>query len=200
MRDQPGSRGARSGSNRGPMATALRSSSPSTGTCCRRMCAQRTCPQKTRSRMARVAWPRSAALALGLVSALATSRAWASPEPQAVDDPWFGADKAMHFAASGILAGVGYGASSWLVEERLGRAAIGAAVGLGAGIAKELYDLAGYGHPSWRDLAWDAIGTAAGVLVGWLVDLTVSALWDAAQQRPAPSSSPAPSAAIWGRG
>ena len=44
---------------------------------------------------------------------------------------------------------------------------------LGAGIAKELADLSGLGDPSWRDLTWDAIGTATALAVSWSSDLLI---------------------------
>lgn len=44
---------------------------------------------------------------------------------------------------------------------------------LGAGVAKEVADLAGLGHPSWKDLAWDVVGTGTGLLVAWAIDALV---------------------------
>jgi hypothetical protein len=46
---------------------------------------------------------------------------------------------------------------------------LGTSAGLGAGAAKELRDRR-HGQPSWRDFTWSAAGTAAGVLVAWIVD------------------------------
>lgn len=86
------------------------------------------------------------------------------------DDPWFGRDKKLHFAVSAGLAAGGYGLGAAFWEETSARLATGATVALGAGIAKELYDLADHGHPSWRDLAWDVIGTGTGLLLAWGVD------------------------------
>jgi uncharacterized protein YfiM (DUF2279 family) len=43
-------------------------------------------------------------------------------------------------------------------------------VALGAGIAKEMYDRAGHGTPSLRDLSWDAIGVATGLVASWLLE------------------------------
>jgi len=40
-----------------------------------------------------------------------------------------------------------------------------------AAIGKETLDLAGYGDPSWKDLAWDGVGMVAGLAVAWGVDL-----------------------------
>ena len=86
------------------------------------------------------------------------------------DDPWLGPDKALHFSAGFALSAGGYGLSSLAFDERLDRVLVGAGVALGAGAAKELVDMAGLGSPSWRDFAWDAIGTGCGVLLAWVVD------------------------------
>jgi putative lipoprotein len=88
-------------------------------------------------------------------------------------DPWFGQDKLKHFAASGSLAVVGYASTSMLTEDRSLRIGGGAALAVGAGVAKELWDLDGHGDASWRDLGWDFMGAATGLLVsvgvGWAV-------------------------------
>jgi putative lipoprotein len=85
-------------------------------------------------------------------------------------DDWFGPDKALHFGISlGISAG-GYGASSLFVDSRVGRLAIGGAIGIGAGAGKELYDLSGHGDPSWHDFTWDLLGVATGLGLAWLID------------------------------
>jgi putative lipoprotein len=86
------------------------------------------------------------------------------------DDPWLGRDKALHFSATASLALGGYGASALKTPDPLTRAAAGVTLGLGAGLAKELWDLTGAGDPSWRDLTWDVVGTATGVLVAMGVD------------------------------
>jgi len=93
---------------------------------------------------------------------------WASPAAGA--DSWFGRDKALHFGASFGLALVGYVGASLVFEERAGRVTLGAAFALSGGIAKELADHRFHGDPSFRDLAWDALGTAAGTLVAWTID------------------------------
>lgn len=89
-------------------------------------------------------------------------------------DPWFGRDKALHFGASFALAVGGYAAASWAFERRAGRVALSASIAIGAGVAKEIADYQFKGDPSARDLAWDAIGTAAGVLVAWAIDRAIS--------------------------
>jgi putative lipoprotein len=85
-------------------------------------------------------------------------------------DPWFGRDKALHFSASASLAVIGYGGASLATEDRPSRVAAATIVALGAGVGKELWDLSGRGDASWRDLTWDVIGTATGVLVASGVD------------------------------
>lgn len=88
-------------------------------------------------------------------------------------DPWFGRDKLLHFEAAGSLALVGYAGAAMLTTDRATRAATGVALGLGAGVAKELWDLDGHGDASWRDLTWDASGAATGLLVAATFDWTI---------------------------
>lgn len=89
-------------------------------------------------------------------------------------DPWFGTDKGLHFSASLGLAAGGYGLGAVIFDDAPARVLSGAAVGLGAGVAKELADLAGLGDPSWRDFAWDLVGTAVGVTLSWLIDRAIT--------------------------
>jgi putative lipoprotein len=85
-------------------------------------------------------------------------------------DPWFGRDKALHFSASASLAVIGYSGAALVTDDRPTRVASATVLALGAGIGKELWDLNGPGDASWRDLTWDVIGTATGVLVASGVD------------------------------
>ncbi len=84
--------------------------------------------------------------------------------------PWFERSEFLHVAASAELATNGYtlGAAFW--KDPGLRLASGAALALTAGFAKELYDLSAYGEFSWRDIGWDAVGVATGLLISWLVD------------------------------
>ena len=95
-------------------------------------------------------------------------------EARADDDPWLGPDKALHFSLSAAIAGGGYGLGAALDQERRWRFLIGGAAGVGAGVAKELFDLTGAGDPSWRDLAWDALGITTGLLLAYAIDLVFS--------------------------
>ena len=86
-------------------------------------------------------------------------------------DPWFGPDKALHFALSGAIAGAGYGTTAVFSESIPTRIAFGAGLAVTAGAGKELLDLAGYGDPSWKDFAWDLAGTAVGVGIAFTFDV-----------------------------
>lgn len=101
-------------------------------------------------------------------------------------DPWFGADKALHFDASFVIGSGGYAASALLFEARTPRVISGAALSLAAGVGKELVDLTGLGDPSWRDLTWDLLGAAVGVTLSWLIDTVIAG--------------PAPSQRVWRTG
>jgi putative lipoprotein len=102
----------------------------------------------------------------------------ATPPAKAADpDPFWGKDKALHFVSAGVLAGAGYAVTTALTNDRWKAFAVGGAVGLGAGAAKEGLDALGYGDPSWKDFAWDAIGTAFGLGVAFVIDAGVRGSW-----------------------
>jgi putative lipoprotein len=123
--------------------------------------------------------PTSAAgAAASLVALIATLLAGQGGAWAADADPWFGPDKALHFEAAGSLAIVGYAGTSMMSTSRPLRAAVGAALGVGAGAAKELWDLDGHGDPSWRDLTWDLVGAATGVLVAATFDWAIHRIFD----------------------
>ena len=107
---------------------------------------------------------------MGVVLAAAVALALAPRARAAEPDPWFGRDKALHFGATFALAGGGYAGTALASPRESVRAAAGAGLGLGAGVAKEVYNRYSGGDPSWRDLTWDVVGTASGVLVAWLLD------------------------------
>lgn len=85
-------------------------------------------------------------------------------------DPWFGRDKALHFGASSLIACGGYATAAQLTDDTRLRLGVGAGVALSAGIAKEVYDKYSGGDASLRDLTWDVVGTATGLVLSWLID------------------------------
>lgn len=113
----------------------------------------------------------------------------------ATDDPWISRDKAFHFDVSAGVAAATYAVSAaWLVDARWKALSIGGGVALGAGAAKELLDLAGLGDPSWKDLAWDAIGTIAGLALAWGIDLALGGVSSAHPALGTPHTTLAPAA------
>ena len=89
-------------------------------------------------------------------------------------DDWFGPDKPKHYAACLAATGVGYGAGAFLFDSPGARALTGVGLGLGVGVGKEVYDRARGNSFSMKDLAWDAAGTATGLLAAFLVDRFVT--------------------------
>jgi uncharacterized protein YfiM (DUF2279 family) len=108
---------------------------------------------------------RAALSALVLVTLLST--------PARAADDWLGPDKALHFGAGAGLATAGYVASAALVKDEVVRLGCGGFLALAAGLAKEMRDRTSGGDPSLKDVAWDAIGAATGLVVSYLVDRLV---------------------------
>ncbi len=96
-----------------------------------------------------------------------------SPAVAAEGDPWLGRDKALHFGASFSLAAGGYALAVPFTEGPGARAAFGAGVAVAAGIGKEAWDASGHGDPSWRDVTWDLIGAASGIVIASAIDWIV---------------------------
>jgi putative lipoprotein len=94
----------------------------------------------------------------------------------ASSDPWWGRDKKLHFLATSTVAVSGYGLAALDDQPRPVRLALGAGLALGVGLAKEGVDLIGPGDASHRDLAWDVVGAASGLLLAWAVDRIVE-IW-----------------------
>lgn len=116
-------------------------------------------------------------LAPVLAAALLTGSAPAVAAPPVADpDPWFSKDKALHFGVSAGIAGAGYGLTAIATDDIRIRIAFGAGAGIVAGAAKELWDLSGHGDPSWKDFAWDVLGTAVGIGIAVSIDLAVRSL------------------------
>jgi len=106
-------------------------------------------------------------LGLLLVSCIAPGARAAS------GDDWLGPDKPKHFAACFTLASAGYAGGALLFDEPSTRWLTGAGLAMGVGVGKELYDWGRGTTFSMKDLAWDAVGTASGLAVAYLVDRLV---------------------------
>ena len=68
-----------------------------------------------------------------------------------------GSDKVMHVETCALIAVVAKRCSGCVVT--------GAAVALGAGLLKELYDVATGGVFDWKDVAADAVGAVVGAMM-----------------------------------
>lgn len=80
-------------------------------------------------------------------------------------DPWFAEDKAKHFFMAFAATGFAYGAAR---SVGLGSDAALVTAGTGtmaAGVGKELHDRRAGGRFSTRDLVWNVVGIAAGLVV-----------------------------------
>lgn len=97
----------------------------------------------------------------------------AKPARAADSDPWLSQDKGIHFGVSAAIAGGTYGVSAPHFDNRTAPLLIGAGIAAAAGISKEVWDAAGYGTPSWKDLAWDTLGIATGLAIAWGIDILV---------------------------
>jgi uncharacterized protein YfiM (DUF2279 family) len=85
-------------------------------------------------------------------------------------DPWFSERKLIHFGATAELASNGYTLGTAFWDQAWPRLALGAGLAITAGVGKEVYDVANHGEFSFKDLTWDALGTATGLLISWLLD------------------------------
>jgi len=96
--------------------------------------------------------------------------------PAYASDDWLGRDKAWHFSISLALGAGGYGLSATFLDDPLPRAAVGFGFAMLLGVGKEIWDAMGHGDPSGRDLAWDVVGAATGVLLAYVIDRLVHRL------------------------
>jgi putative lipoprotein len=97
----------------------------------------------------------------------------------AADDAWLGRDKFDHFVVSSSVAAETYLVAAAHVDARGWALVIAGGVSLALGGAKEGWDLLGHGDPSWRDVAWDVIGSTAGFGIAWGLDLAIRGVDDA---------------------
>jgi hypothetical protein len=85
-------------------------------------------------------------------------------------DSWqFSADKQKHFIAGAVPSLVASSVISNINQDEpkyLKGFIIGASVGSGLNLAKEGFDLLGFGTPSYQDLAYGVLGSLVGSAVG----------------------------------
>ena len=79
-------------------------------------------------------------------------------------DDWFGQDKFKHFAMSYMITATSFSATR-VVADKDASIGTGIALGVAAGILKEVYDRRDRRRFSFRDLLWDAAGITTGVLI-----------------------------------
>jgi putative lipoprotein len=89
------------------------------------------------------------------------------PAPQ---DPWFGRDKLMHVTASALIQSAAHSAFRWRGASYQRASWAAAAVTATSGVGKELWDRHRKRDFSYRDLAWDGIGSATAAVVIRQVD------------------------------
>ena len=101
-----------------------------------------------------------ALLVVSLLGIAAPGAAQRNEVAYAAND-WIGEDKVKHLAISAAITGMGYGASRVVLDRD---PSLGVAIGAAAvaGVLREVHDYR-LGKPfSFKDLAWDALGVAAG--------------------------------------
>ena len=116
--------------------------------------------------------------ALAFATLIAVTSAGMSRARAQEIDPWWGHDKALHFGVSAGITFGAYGVAALKTDHRPTRRAFAIVIGLGAGVSKEVWDVFGPGDASWRDLTWDVIGTATGVLVAAGIDWLVQRIFE----------------------
>jgi putative lipoprotein len=115
----------------------------------------------------------SRSVCAAVVLAAVTSAATPARAQQTDPDPWFGRDKAAHFAVSATIASTTYAIMTTQFRARYPPLLIGGGLTLAIGGAKEGIDALGFGDPSWKDFTWDVIGAVVGLGLAWGIDLAV---------------------------
>lgn len=90
------------------------------------------------------------------------------------DDPWLSPDKGLHFAVSAGIASAGYASAALFTRDIHMKFGVGLALSLAAGAGKEMLDAVRPGSTSsYKDLVFDALGIATGLVISWLVDFLI---------------------------
>jgi putative lipoprotein len=80
-------------------------------------------------------------------------------------DRWLGEDKLQHFFLSFALTNMTYGVGRWTGMDPTAASVTAGATAAAAGIGKEIYDHQHGGRFSVKDLTWDGLGIATGLVV-----------------------------------
>ena len=112
------------------------------------------------------------AAALAIVTALSAS--WATPAA-AKEEDLFTLDlhAKVHFTSDAAIASATYVVASAHLPARGYALLVAGGTAMAAGFGKELLDLHTEGRFGWREIAWDAFGTAAGLGLAWGLDLLI---------------------------
>lgn len=97
----------------------------------------------------------------GLAIVLAFHLGGAAKRP----DPWFSPDKAKHAFVSIFVESIAFSGFRAANTSRSGSLVDATVVSAGFSVGREIYDYYHPGTPSFKDLTWDAVGTAAAAIV-----------------------------------
>ena len=103
---------------------------------------------------------------MGLLWAMVVSLGSGCATPRGHHDAWWGEDKLKHFVVAGGISAAATAIASQNGASDGAAFAVAVPITLGAGSAKEWHDREVKGtYWSWRDMAWNAVGAAAGSIV-----------------------------------
>ena len=109
-----------------------------------------------------------------LVAASALVLGWTAPAA-AREEELFTLDlhAKLHFTADATIASATYAVAAAHLPARGSALLVAGGAAMAAGFGKELLDLHTEGRFGWREIAWDAFGTAAGLGLAWGLDLLI---------------------------
>ena len=79
----------------------------------------------------------------------------------------------LHFTADASIASMTYAVAAAHLPARGTALLLAGGAAMAVGFGKEFLDLSTEGRFGWRDIAWDAIGTAAGLGLAWGLDVLI---------------------------
>ena len=109
---------------------------------------------------------------LGLAFALAAV-AWSVPASAKEELLPLDLHAKLHFTADASIASMTYAVAAAHLPARGTALLLAGGTAMAVGFGKELLDLSTEGQFGWRDMAWDALGTAAGLGLAWGLDVLI---------------------------